>query len=648
MHDRRSASRLLIAAGTALAVSSFFLAVTAPETLRLTRAAMRTQKPRTTGLEARSVDRGWWVDDALDAVPPLVSSFLAKTPGDNGPYAVRVGDDSQLDVSLTNVYTRVSPIETGHHAYPWRYVAEPFRPTTLSVENPDPDATRYKWFVDGHEQGYGPTVGVAWTKVGWRRLALAAVRDGNVTWIGVHVMVKYVRREIRSMTDRDRETFFDAAMMIQRIPTEVGQKLYGSKYRSKDSLNRMHMYYGGRADCDHWHQGAGFVTSHVALTLAFEQSLQSVFPQVTTPYWDFTIESTFYDATTWRQSPVFADDWFGMGSPDNDLHTVTRGRWSFVPVMTRAWNFSKVHNSYGLLRAPWNNDPTPFMTRFRQVYGLENNIKPSGCREYSVAMKKTSWMSMSRQLNSAAHGHIHETVGGSWNHDVDWNNGPVQPAVLTFAHEIQALSKDLWRAGYVECPDFCSMDTPWRDCQCQCTQASLAGKESYDILADGGVLNAVTYYDQEGHLIRQWTDAVNGTVTYTLPGYNDVESKHIYDQLLKVLCSPGHIGDMYQASSTNDITFWVLHPTVDRLWHFKRLGNLAHYDETWDPYHTCYGHNPTDYQPFKNLFDTNDHFYTNNELYELLRPDDVMLPYMYDNFKWPHCELLGYGISNDR
>jgi hypothetical protein len=41
---------------------------------------------------------------------------------------------------------------------------------------------------------------------------------------------------------------------------------------------------------------------------------------------------------------------------------------------------------------------------------------------------------------------------------------------------------------------------------------------------------------------------------------------------------------------------------VDRLWHFKRLGNLANYDETWDAFHTCYGHNPRNSQPFKNLF----------------------------------------------
>lgn len=59
-------------------------------------------------------------------------------------------------------------------------------------------------------------------------------------------------------------------------------------------------------------------------------------------------------------------------------------------------------------------------------------------------------------------------------------------------------------------------------------------------------------------------DWTQGKVLYKLPGYTEEETKAIYEQLLYLLCSPGHIGTMFQATSTNDITFWVLHPTVDR------------------------------------------------------------------------------------
>ena len=122
-----------------------------------------------------------------------------------------------------------------------------------------------------------------------------------------------------------------------------------------------------------------------------------------------------------------------------------------------------------------------------------------------------------RQLNAAAHGHIHETMGGSWNHYYAEENAQrIGPAILTFAHEIQALAKELWRKNYVTCPDYCSMDTPWRDCQCECSADSLGDKSAYEILDDAGVLDAVQYFDQEGHLVSSWKDG-NGTVYYTLP-----------------------------------------------------------------------------------------------------------------------------------
>ena len=39
-------------------------------------------------------------------------------------------------------------------------------------------------------------------------------------------------------------------------------------------------------------------------------------------------------------------------------------------------------------------------------------------------------------------------------------------------------------------------------------------------------------------------------------------------------------------------------------------------------------------------------FYTNAQLKLLMSPDRAPLPYMYDNFAWPHCEMLGYTMSN--
>jgi len=42
---------------------------------------------------------------------------------------------------------------------------------------------------------------------------------------------QYVRREIRQLTDKDREAFFDAMEKLYRLPTAEGEKLYGEDYK---------------------------------------------------------------------------------------------------------------------------------------------------------------------------------------------------------------------------------------------------------------------------------------------------------------------------------------------------------------------------------------------------------------------------------
>ena len=49
-----------------------------------------------------------------------------------------------------------------------------------------------------------------------------------------------------------------------------------------------------------------------------------------------------------------------------------------------------------------------------------------------------------------------------------------------------------------------------------------------------------------------------------IPGYSQEETEDIYRELLIVLCTSMKIGTHYEATSTNDVTFWVLHPTFDR------------------------------------------------------------------------------------
>ena len=208
-----------------------------------------------------------------------------------------------LTLSVSNEYSAYSST-SGAAYYGWT-VVEPHRSTTLFADGGD-DGSSYEWDVnEGGQTIYGNPAVFEFRQLGD---TVVTVRELDATTgqskanLTTSVMVKYVRREIRSMTDRDREAMFSAIMVMQRVPTDVGQALYGEKYYSKDYFTRIHQSYGGSSDCDHWHQGAGFVTSHFAYTLMYEAAMQAVDSSVSMPYWDFTLESTFYTPDDWRNS----------------------------------------------------------------------------------------------------------------------------------------------------------------------------------------------------------------------------------------------------------------------------------------------------------------------------------------------------------
>lgn len=53
-----------------------------------------------------------------------------------------------------------------------------------------------------------------------------------------------------------------------------------------------------------FHGSNGFLTSHAAFTLELEQSLQTIDPRLTQPYWDFTFDAGFYGDEWWTKSDV--------------------------------------------------------------------------------------------------------------------------------------------------------------------------------------------------------------------------------------------------------------------------------------------------------------------------------------------------------
>lgn len=69
---------------------------------------------------------------------------------------------------------------------------------------------------------------------------------------------------------------------------------------------------------------------------------------------------------------------------------------------------------------------------------------------------------------------------------------------------------------------------------------------------------------------------------------------------------------------------------------------LVKFDNTWENEEgMCKGHLSYALTPFKNIFDKDDRLYTNSELYDLLNPVEDSYPYVYDHFRWSHCDVLG-------
>ena len=112
--------------------------------------------------------------------------------------------------------------------------------------------------------------------------------------------VKYVRRELRSLSDDDRNLFLRTLRLLYDVSTEDGQQLYGEKYISAEGLLFRHLNGAGRTDCDHWHDGAGIVVQHMAFTLLAEQALQAVDRSIAMPYWEYAQDASLY--SNWYES----------------------------------------------------------------------------------------------------------------------------------------------------------------------------------------------------------------------------------------------------------------------------------------------------------------------------------------------------------
>ncbi|CAM9523606.1 unnamed protein product [Laminaria digitata] len=322
---------------------------------------------------------------------------------------------------------------------------------------------------------------------------------------------------------------------------------------------------------------------------------------------------------------------------------------------------------YSKLRAPWNVNDRAYLSRgMGDICGsrVEEAYPWPNCRShYDLTNDYTDFYSWVWQSLYDPHGPVHVWLGGVMDCDETYlkiagmlgMEAAAELSQYSFVHR-----KNLFRAGLFKCSGLADVDeTPGEVLQsgkCGCLDYDLTQGEDYI-----NILNSMVF------------------VSDYVEGY----SADVQREVVATLCNGiSNDGDHLQASSSLDPSFWVTHPTMERLWMFKRLtGTMT--DLTWpdeDTYvldpetgttslevlslygENCEGHRGKDVFPFGLAVDDGDPGFmartgikgdevngntlTNREILQALDARVNKLSYIYDTFEWVHCDLDGINMAD--
>ena len=427
------------------------------------------------------------------------------------------------------------------------------------------------------------------------------------------VWVKYVRRELTTLTDSDREEFLDAYRILWDVTTKDGIVKYGKLYKSVAYLSTVHNDAGANSICDEFHAGTGFLNNHVYLGMYLEQSLRLINPKLSMHYMDY---SRYFDSKDFNQhqmnqmdggnwTELMSDKYFGRNDPATGQIIDSRWAYTTVPYVTsdflnqemiqekatffpseeRAWLLKTgphIISPYGLLRAPWNYNPSPFVTRYNNVNRLspegvpEKVLKPymgSTCEDMKIffagyAVDQPMYVYLEGTEDNV-HGYVHFTIGGTGGDraaEIDQLLREKYQLSNTHLYYI-AESSHKFSKSYLsgqtynyENPIICTGD-PWIGGElvttaspgeeggpkCKCNLYYMDTEEKLNTLID-------LYFN---HFMPEDDSILN----------LDFDSKK---EIMELACQRmSYEGDLSGSGAAMDPIFWVVHGAVDRL--FQRV-----------------------------------------------------------------------------
>jgi len=510
------------------------------------------------------------------------SYWLVVDGSDKGTFQVTVGcaftptpsPTATLDVKVAakNEYADASALGKD---YPWNQdeqvlIIEPHRSTKFSAKLSDltgrgpTESFSYSWVFDAvSHDAKTQQVTKTFTKVGDYIAELVVTNSAGVEVASTTTILKvrYVRREFRTLSDNDQTKFMDALSTLYTKSTDEGVTLYGDNFKGMDYFTLAYASLAGDSTCNKMSDGLGFLTNHAALTSEFEASLQSMEAHLSAPYWDFTIDS--HEATlaatdeisadaAWRTGELFSDDLFGTLSPSNEDHTMETGRFAFTTVPADQWNQTGGVNAYGMLRSPWNLNPSAYVSRSPNMFEVETNSF-ADCGTVSRLLGLTTWDSFGTATEDMLSSSNAAMIAGAW-----LATGSLSMAHSTLGTELNdhlsrlslSMTPLLYRSGAITCPDYCSKDSPATSCQCSC-QPGLSSSELLETYESSGALARLAQLDP----FKKYT-AVDSD------GSVSVLDTMTLSYLWEFSCSAEITGDMLETSAPVDPMFWILHPSI--------------------------------------------------------------------------------------
>lgn len=471
-------------------------------------------------------------------------------------------------------------------------------------------------------------------------------RSGGGGVMQTKAMSKYVRRELKTLTDNDREAFLEAVHTIYTVSQSDGEAMYGDDFTAHAQLVGMH-----NSNVYTFHGNLVFMTSHPAFQLKFENSLRSINPSVQVPYWDFMQDAAL--GAEWPSAQVYQDDWFGsVNNPDGR----PSGRFREVQHVydpNTAFSDSN-HNAYGFLSTRWNVGYTKNLTRTNYVCGFPGGISFSTGQDMRECFRNyTSLYKFDMCLEHDVHANLHNMHAGLMDCPVDW---------LAFAEDnedwlpqdlISYLSYEIGEAiinsehNFVQCPSTCTYGVDnFTTCHCYTDFVSHTD-EIDDWDANSTYRELKGWFEAMDVKVFQTNQFINyddEAGVYKFKNMDNDQNLKVMQLMLKTMARPGWWGPMGSGAAANDPIFFVMHQVFEKAQHAMRLSPLYNpLNMTWkeqfdDDAATGVLEGWNSATPFKAdiFYSRTEHAknqtLTNNDIWHLLDPQGHGIPHIFDQF----------------